>query len=78
MSDKVTWFVCRFPSYEANEGRVMWKLEYTTKEECEMQCKVLQAQFPNEHFVADCLAELGDVFERDVLPMIEKINSTVH
>lgn len=74
----VTWFVCRFPSRDANEGRVMWNLEFPTKEECEMKCAELQKQFPTEHFTADQLLELEEVFERDVAPVIESVNATKH
>lgn len=71
--EPITWFVCRFPSKDANEGSVMWEHEFDTKGECDMKCLELKQADPDPAIVyeSSCLEELTEVFERDVMPMAE-------
>lgn len=78
MSDKITWFVVRYPSKESNEGVVMWQHEFDTEGECQMKCAELQAMFLVEDFEASSLPELNNVFERDVQPVLQSEQSTKH
>jgi hypothetical protein len=79
--DVITWFVCRFPA-ESHEGTVMWEHEFNTKAECDAKCAELQKEFPSEHFLADDLEELEEVFQRDVKAVLEAVaersGKTIH
>ncbi len=68
--DVIEWFVARFPSSDATEGRIMWDLAFDTKAKCEAACVGLRVSFPGEVFTPDCLDEVEEVFQRDVAPVI--------
>lgn len=74
----VKWYVIKYPSKEANEGKVLWDEGYATQAVAERQAKALQLGDSVSDYEVSDLPELMKVHTRDVLPVLEAEHATKH
>jgi hypothetical protein len=77
-TEKVLWYVTRYSSKESNEGSVMWETETEDNAACTAKAEKLQQEFPLEDFEVSDLSEAAEVWDRDVLPVLESLEATKH
>lgn len=77
--DKITWFVVQYASKTANEdGKVLWNTESDSREQAVALAEKLQLAHPGFDFDVSDLENLNAVCERDIEPMLDDSDKTLH